>query len=117
MQEVYTVMTATLGVPIRPDQTFNWEYYEDGPGGNGKAKSWQGTPREFYTTIAQGKYKVCRGKFYGSRKNEIHVSLQQTESFSLINDPRNDYGRLFTVDKLGNVWGGRPVLCGSFCCT
>jgi hypothetical protein len=73
MQEVYTVMTATLGVPIRPDQTFNWEYYEDGPGGNGKAKAWQGTPREFYTTIAQGKYKVCRGKFCGFRKKDIHV--------------------------------------------
>ena len=72
MQEVYTVMTATLGVPIRPDQTFNWEYYEDGPGGNGKAKSWQGTPREFYTTIAQGKYKVCRVQF---RKKDAHVCV------------------------------------------
>lgn len=36
------------------------------------------------------------------------------DSFSLINDPRNEYGKLYTVDKLGNVWGGRPVLCTSF---
>lgn len=33
------------------------------------------------------------------------------ESFSLINDPRNAYNKLYTVDKLGNIWGGRPVLC------
>ena len=34
-----------------------------------------------------------------------------SESFSLINDPRNAYSTLYTVDKLGNLWGGRPVLC------
>ncbi|KZP18737.1 bleomycin hydrolase [Athelia psychrophila] len=32
------------------------------------------------------------------------------DSFSLIHDPRNDFGKLYTVDKLGNVWGARPVL-------
>jgi hypothetical protein len=36
---------------------------------------------------------------------------QPSDSFSLINDPRNEYSRLYTVDKLGNIWGGRPVLC------
>ncbi len=36
---------------------------------------------------------------------------QASDSFSLINDPRNDYNKLYTVDKLGNIWGGRPVLC------
>lgn len=115
MQEVYAVMTATLGVPIRPDQTFNWEYYEDGPGGNGRAKTWQGTPREFYANIAQGKYKV-RQRLYppDSLQSDNVVCMQPTESFSLINDPRNSYGKLYTVDKLGNVWGGRPVLCMCF---
>lgn len=39
---------------------------------------------------------------------------QPADSFSLINDPRNEYGKLYTVDKLGNLWGGRPVLCTSF---
>ena len=29
--------------------------------------------------------------------------------FSLVNDPRNEYNRLLTVDHLGNVWGGRPI--------
>lgn len=31
------------------------------------------------------------------------------ERFSLINDPRNPYSRLLTVDRLGNVVGGRSV--------
>lgn len=28
----------------------------------------------------------------------------------MINDPRNEFTKLYTVDKLGNVWGGRPIL-------
>lgn len=41
----------------------------------------------------------------------IGMNFQPSESFSLINDPRNEYSKLYTVDKLGNIWGGRPVLC------
>jgi bleomycin hydrolase len=29
MQEVYTIMSATLGVPPKPDATFTWEYYTE----------------------------------------------------------------------------------------
>lgn len=31
------------------------------------------------------------------------------ERFSLVNDPRNPYNRLLTVERLGNVVGGRSV--------
>ena len=31
------------------------------------------------------------------------------DKVSLINDPRNDYGKLYTVHMLGNVVGGSPV--------
>lgn len=31
------------------------------------------------------------------------------ERFSLVNDPRNEYGTLLTVARLGNVVGGRGV--------
>lgn len=41
----------------------------------------------------------------------LTVILQPKDSFSLINDPRNAYSKLYTVDKLGNIWGGRPVKC------
>ncbi|KAG2150487.1 peptidase C1B, bleomycin hydrolase [Suillus clintonianus] len=86
MQEIYTIMSATLGVPPKPDASFTWEYYTE----DGKYAKWEGTPQQFY--------KAFTTKF------------SPAESFSLINDPRNEYGKLYTVDKLGNIWGGRPVL-------
>ncbi|KAG1862597.1 peptidase C1B bleomycin hydrolase [Suillus subalutaceus] len=86
MQEVYTIMSATLGVPPKPNAPFTWEYYTE----DGKYAKWEGTPLEFY--------KAFTAKF------------SPAESFSLINDPRNEYGKLYTVNKLGNIWGGRPVL-------
>lgn len=87
MKEVYTIMTATLGVPPSPDEKFVWDYYDK----DGKAGRWEGTPKDFYKTVAIEKYSP-------------------NDSFSLIHDPRHDLNKLYTVDKLGNVWGGRPVL-------
>ena len=92
MKEVYTIMSATLGVPPLPgadgaQEAFVWDFYDK----DGKPGHWEGTPREFYA-IAKGQYAPA-------------------DSFSLINDPRNAFGKLYTVDKLGNLWGGRPVLC------
>ncbi|KAJ8589325.1 peptidase C1B, bleomycin hydrolase [Rhizopogon salebrosus TDB-379] len=86
MQEVYTVMTATLGIPPKPDASFTWEYYTE----DGKYAKWEGTPLQFYKAFT--------------------TKYSPADSFSLINDPRNEYGKLYTVDKLGNIWGGRPVL-------
>ncbi|TFK63226.1 peptidase C1B, bleomycin hydrolase [Pluteus cervinus] len=87
MKDIYTVMTATLGVPPKPDQKFVWEYKDK----DGVTGSWEGTPTEFFNQFATKPYKP-------------------SESFSLINDPRNEYGKLYTIDKLGNIWGARPVL-------
>ncbi|KAF8583880.1 bleomycin hydrolase [Ramaria rubella] len=87
MKEVWNVLTATLGVPPNPDDKFMWEYTDK----SGVVKSWEGTPKDFYKQFSSKSYPA-------------------TEAFSLINDPRNAYGKLYTVDKLGNVWGGRPVL-------
>ncbi|PSR71750.1 hypothetical protein PHLCEN_2v12354 [Hermanssonia centrifuga] len=87
MKEVYTVMSATLGVPPSSESKFSWDYYDK----DGKAGHWEGTPKDFYKTLATGQYRP-------------------SDSFSLINDPRNAYGKLYTVEKLGNIWGGRPVL-------
>lgn len=88
LAEVYTVMSATLGVPPNPDKKFTWDYYDK----DKKSKSWTGTPKEFYKLFA------------------VTKEYNPAQSFSLINDPRNDYKKLYTVDQLGNVWGGRPVL-------
>ncbi|KAG2119533.1 peptidase C1-like family-domain-containing protein [Suillus discolor] len=49
MQEVYTIMSASLGVPPKPDATFTWEYYTE----DGKYAKWEGTPQfyEAFTAI------------------------------------------------------------------
>jgi bleomycin hydrolase len=85
--EIYTIMAATLGTPPKPDAPFTWDYYD----ADSKPHTWKGTPLQFY-------------------KEFVDKRADPAQSFSLINDPRNAYGKLYTVDKLGNVWGGRPVL-------
>ncbi|TFK44267.1 bleomycin hydrolase [Crucibulum laeve] len=87
MKEVYNIMTATLGVPPNPSKKFVWEYLD----ADGKAGRWEGSPREYYEQFATKPYAP-------------------SDSFSLINDPRNEYSKLYTVDKLGNIWGGRSIL-------
>jgi bleomycin hydrolase len=54
MKEVYTIMTATLGVPVRPDETFVWDYYDE----NTKAGRWEGTPMQFYKEFVNKSYPV-----------------------------------------------------------
>ena len=87
LREIYNMLIICLGVPPSPKDKFTWEYYDK----DRKARSWTGTPTEFYKAFAE------------TPKNK------HTEAFSLINDPRNEYDTLYTVDRLGNVWGGKPV--------
>ncbi|KAF5389406.1 hypothetical protein D9757_004317 [Collybiopsis confluens] len=87
MKEIYVIMTAVLGVPPLPDAKFTWDYYDE----DGRFGTWTGTPLEYH--------KAFSSKSYPAK-----------DSFSLINDPRNDYSQLISIDKLGNIWGGRPVL-------
>ena len=54
MKEVYTVMSATLGVPPSSKEKFTWDFYDK----DGKPGHWTGTPKEFYYTVASGQYKV-----------------------------------------------------------
>ncbi|KAF8813941.1 peptidase C1B, bleomycin hydrolase [Phlegmacium glaucopus] len=87
MKEIYHIMTATLGVPPHPKGRFVWEYID----ADEKTGRWEGSPRDYLEQFASKPFSPA-------------------DSFSLINDPRNEYSTLYTVDKLGNVWGGRPVL-------
>ena len=54
MSEVWAIMTATLGVPPRPDAPFTWDYYDR----DGKPKSWTGTPIEFLKAFSSKQYPV-----------------------------------------------------------
>jgi bleomycin hydrolase len=53
MQDIYTIMSATLGVPPRPDVPFTWEYHNE----DGKYCKWEGTPIDFYRAFTT-KYPV-----------------------------------------------------------
>ncbi|GAB0087852.1 Bleomycin hydrolase [Sergentomyia squamirostris] len=87
MKEIYNIVGICLGIP---PETFTWEYYD-------KSKVYQKigpiTAKDFYEQHVKSAYnmddKVC-----------------------LVTDPRptNPYGQAYTVDCLGNVVGGRPVL-------
>jgi bleomycin hydrolase len=54
MKEVYTIMTAALGVPPMPDASFTWDYYDE----DGKFGTWSGTPREYYKTFVAKHHPV-----------------------------------------------------------
>jgi bleomycin hydrolase len=60
MQEVWKMITAVLGVPPSPDESFKWEYNDK----NDKAHVWEGTPKEFYKKFRSNKYPVCACKNY-----------------------------------------------------
>lgn len=82
MEEIYRIMVICLG---EPPSSFDWE-----------------------TTDKNGKFIGIRDltpqKFF---KDVIQYPLEDT--MSLINDPRNPYDTLYTVDRLGNVVGGAPL--------
>ncbi|GAA5961820.1 hypothetical protein JCM21900_003321 [Sporobolomyces salmonicolor] len=84
MGEIYRVLAITLGAPPKPTDPFVWEYYSK----DKKYHRVEATPLSFYKDFAL-----------------VDVS----RAISLIHDPRNKHG-LYTVERLGNVWGARPVL-------
>ena len=87
MGEVYKVVGICLGIP---PEKFTWEYYD-------KSKAYQSvgpvTPIDFYNVYVKPYFNV-------------------EEKVCLVNDPRptSSYNQAYTVDCLGNVIGGRPVL-------
>lgn len=87
MGEIYKIVGICLGIP---DEIFTWEYYD-------KNKAYHSvgpqTPIDFY-------------------KKYVRQCFNVDEKICLINDPRpaHPYGEMYTVDCLGNVVGGRPVL-------
>ncbi|KAF2227572.1 putative bleomycin hydrolase [Elsinoe ampelina] len=93
MQDIVRILTLTLGPPPPADKKFTWEFYDT----SHKLHTVSKTPLEFASSLSDSRaVRALNG-------TDVH-SL-----FSLVNDPRNDYGTLLTVNKLGNVWGGRPI--------
>lgn len=84
MKQVYNIITISLGTPPKPNDSFNWEFVDK----LGKFQSFATNPLDFYAS---------------------HVRYDADKHFSLLNDPRNEYYKLFTVDKLKNISDGKPI--------
>jgi aminopeptidase C len=69
-------MVLAFGRPPKPDETFEWTYTDK----DGKYNRVKTTPMEFYKS----------------------TDFKAEDHFSLINDPRNEYQKLYTVDRLKN---------------
>lgn len=79
---IYRILAACLGDPPR---SFEWQWTDrDGRFHRDPLR----TPVEFF---------------------RAYVDLPLEEYVCLVNDPRNPYGRTYTVDHLNNVVGGAPV--------
>ncbi|KAL8851960.1 MAG: hypothetical protein Q9221_003171 [Calogaya cf. arnoldii] len=93
MREIHLMLTLMLGPPPNPDKDITWEYYDK----DEKFQSLTTTPLQFAGELSsQASIKANSG-------TNVH------ELFSLVNDPRNKYGQLLSVSRLGNVVGMRPV--------
>ncbi|KAM5472249.1 bleomycin hydrolase [Microsporum audouinii] len=93
LKEIHSILTIMLGPPPSATRNFDWEYYD----AKGKFHKVSMTPIQFAAGLSDRD---------GVRANQ---GTDVNELFSLVNDPRNSYERLLTVDRLGNVVGGRPI--------
>ncbi|KAI1261503.1 peptidase C1-like family protein [Xylariaceae sp. FL1019] len=94
MREIHTILTLTLGPPPGNNQTFSWEYTDK----DGKAKTVRKTPLEFAKDISS------------TIPSGYRISNEAIESMvSLVHDPRHEPLSLMTVDRLGNIVGGRGI--------
>jgi bleomycin hydrolase len=87
MAEVFNLLSVVLGTPPKPDEQVRWEYNDR----DGQAMRWEGSPLDFFHQ-------------YGRREG-----FDPEQCFSLVNDPRHPYGKVYQVERLGNVWGSNPV--------
>ena len=92
LKEVHLILTLMLGPPPDPDSEFTWEYYD----ANDRYHRVSKTP----LSLAQEISTPAAIRMLGADVNDL---------FSLVNDPRNDYNQLLTVNRLGNVYGGIPI--------
>lgn len=96
LKEIHSLVTLLLGPPPNPDKQFVWQYKDS----NGAARELRHTPLEFGQQAVRSQTRIL------SRSSP---PVSPGRLFSLVNDPRNEFNRLLTVDKLGNVLEGQPL--------
>ncbi|TKA69300.1 hypothetical protein B0A49_08272 [Cryomyces minteri] len=93
MQEIVRILTISLGPPPAASENFTWEFYDK----DGNFRTQTTSPVSFAKELSDAKaIRACGG-------TDVHKLL------SLVNDPRNEYGQLLSVERLGNVSNGRPI--------
>jgi bleomycin hydrolase len=95
MREIHAILTLTLGPPPANNQAFEWDFLDK----NGKAQSVRKTPLEF----AQDITSTIPGSGFRITNDAIKGMV------SLVHDPRHEPLSLMTVDRLGNIVGGRGI--------
>ncbi|KAL2833822.1 cysteine protease [Aspergillus cavernicola] len=89
LKEIHSLVTLMLEQAPNPREQFVWQFHD----ADGKAREVRQTPLEFAKGATASRVSnVCLGRMT-----------------SLVNNPRNEYRRLLTVDKLGNVLEGRRL--------
>ncbi|MCJ1477435.1 hypothetical protein MMC13_006106 [Lambiella insularis] len=93
LREIHLILTLMLGQPPPSNKEFTWEFYDK----DEKFHSVVASPVKFAAELSS------------PEAVEANSGSDVRTLFSLVNDPRNEYGQLLMVSRLGNVFGGRGV--------
>ena len=93
MREVHTILVLMLGPPPSAKKEFTWEYYDK----EDVFHSMTTTPLKYAQELSS------------EDSVEANSGMDVHKVFSIVNDPRNTYGSLLSVSRLGNAVGMRPV--------
>ncbi|KAK8877286.1 Bleomycin hydrolase [Apiospora arundinis] len=91
MREIHLILTLTLGPPPSSTEKFDWTFKDK----NNKARTVSLTPLEFARDISSPEFRITSSAIAGM--------------ISLVHDPRHEPLSLLSVDRLGNIVGGRGV--------
>ncbi|GAA5931813.1 C1 family peptidase [Sporobolomyces koalae] len=84
LKVVFRILTIACGAPPKPDEEFTWEFTDK----SGKYHAITTTPLEFA---------------------RVHSGYSVSDAIALVHDPRHPYNSVLTVERLGNVVGGRTT--------
>ncbi|KAI1473832.1 peptidase C1B, bleomycin hydrolase [Daldinia eschscholtzii] len=91
LREVHLILTLTLGPPPSTSEEFEWNFVDK----EGRARSVVSTPHKFAKDISSQEFRI--------------TSSTIASMVSLVHDPRHEPLSLMTVDRLGNIVGGRGI--------
>ncbi|OLN85764.1 Bleomycin hydrolase [Colletotrichum chlorophyti] len=91
LREILSILTVALGPPPNPRDEFTWTYLDK----HNKPHELKTTPAAFAKDIYSSDYRI--------------TSSVIDSMISLVHDPRHEPLTLLTVDRLGNIVGGRGV--------